>query len=105
MSSKTDIAISVPAVDRDALAELAISANSTSRVFETRGLDGETFATVVIAIDASVVSVIKVWLTTRAERHKKSVVRIAGRDFRGYSPEEVLTILSRIAEGQMEEGA
>ena len=90
---KQAIAIQVPVGDRADLDELAGHVGQSATILESQAFDGATVLTLVLSLSAGVTAVLRAWIVARADAHKSTKLTIDGKQFVGYSKDEVLAIL------------
>ena len=92
---QSEIAISVPAEDAQALQELLPSLQSTEIIIG-RALDGTTVATLVTSIYVASIPLLDTWMKSRLERGKGCTVSFDGRKFTGYNAKDVARLMKAV---------
>lgn len=91
-----DVAISVPFDDSDSLEAFPATAEDLA-IGESRSIDGNTLATIIVPVALASLPVLKAWLIARVEAKKGCVVSFDGATLHGYSADEVERITAAIS--------
>lgn len=100
------ITVQVPASEAEELGALIRDMAVDTAPIESRAFDGGIVVTAIVTLTTTSLPVLKAWLQARSQERRSTKVTIKGKQFTGYSADEVIAMLdaSREDKGHMREG-
>jgi hypothetical protein len=88
------ITIQVSATERAELESLVAELGAGSRLLTNRPFDGATLVAALVTLTTAGLPVLRSWLLGRSIERRSTKVTVNGRQFEGYSAEDVTAILN-----------
>jgi hypothetical protein len=92
----TIVTVQLPSAERDDLEHLAAGLPERPVMVESRAFDGGTVLTALVALGPPALLVLRSWLRGRSEERRATKITVDGKQFEGYSADEVIAVLEAL---------
>jgi hypothetical protein len=94
------VSVQVPAAEAADLDKLVRDLAADTETIESRAFDGGLVVTAVVTVVTATLPVLRSWLLARSQERRTTKVTIRGKQFQGYSADEVIAMLEADRQGK-----